>query len=1592
MASSAPARAHDPADALRYNVTLTKRRCLAWDSTGHAEVVAEGASMLRQPGAALLVLFEELVRAAVAGHLQPHQVGSAVQALLAAPCDADAADPVSMFVELVNVLAEVDGYLPVLAPILHFSGISPARLRAELDLPVLMNVALVRPSFTRTGIRKATLALYRQSNYNLLREESEGYAKLITEFFTTITNSHPSSAVVHTTFEKVKAFIGAFDLDVGRVFDVTLDVFATVLVKYNRFFVKMLRASSWWPDQPALLGLDHGSLGVPSLPKWALPDHPVWYLRDDEKTEQMEQRQVRDVAFWQLVAKEGLKAYFHLGTHRRVPSDHTAFDPMEIDSGAGANTESKDGKEGANAGNEQSIWPKVWAAETGTLPPPSNFVAAQLLGFKLQYYGSKSRDERQALPDNLIYLAALLIKLGFISLVDLYPHLAPLDEDMPALQERLRKNKEEQEKKRRVAHTTNALANAPALSVAEKEIVPVRRTRPEKESASLAEPDHKTLTEAREAAEAAQAAKTEDQLKADEAVKAREAAKVEAAAKERATAKAQTVAKDKAEANKKSTDLGDQKTHLLRSLLSIGAIPEALFMIGRFPWLLELYTDIPDYIHRLLHYSLKHVYGETHTWCEQNGIATYEHVSIDHIPPIFSSEDSRKTLRWAQLERNDVGVGVDYRFYWDDWADNVPMCQTLDDVFLLCDSLVSLVGPAFGQDSGLLTKLARIGRRSMIEDRSAQNTQRWIQLCKTLLAPALSFSGGNPDVIKELYELLKMFDVEDRYSIYQEWFTGVSSRHASVQRVVSAIETETKGILRRISNDNAKKMARQLASLGYSCPGVVFKHALRHVQSYPNVMDALLESLQYFPELGYDCLNWAVIHILSGRSSESVQADGMMTRPWLTNLSKFTGKAYNRYANMSPIPVLRFMTNQLYTNSVTMVPLLQRMISLMSGIDKVDAMLTPAQILGLYGGGPGLRAYTLKHEAIDQRNFPMHRRMAARLARQLAESRLAPQMVAALAQPVGSYIYSGAMKDAPAKVIAVNLDNMFGVFIQYVEFLRNSLSVDEFNATVPDVVTLMSQFKIEPRFAFTIGRYSIAAAASAARKARTDDMLAQAERAKAAKEAQAASAGQPAASDARDGDVVMTDADGAPIVNGEAGEAKIASDAGPSGQGASQDASSSAQRDLSNPVVKALTARLQTEMPRKFGRHVCPLFYVTFWQLELGDVRVPMTEYTKAIEQLRPSWSSADHRRDVSVQAVRKREAERKALEEESTKLRLEVKQLVDDLQHFRGRLKEEREQWFSGVGMQDATAEGLHKAIMQDCFVPRVLLTPTDALFCVAMYRHMHSSGVPGFRTAKFLDVLFKQKLLVNVIFMCTPREIQSLGLFLNDILEELNGWHASKSAYNKQAFGANRDLPGFGRTFKPDRTPASFVEFKDFRPLLLKWHTHLYRALEETLSNKEHTQVRNALGLLSGLRDSFPAVEQYGKHLDELIQNIAQTETREDLRAASYSLLSQFRRNAKSWIPRETFAEVYQAPAALAPSEALTGAQTRAAGHAPSSSTARSDAAKPPTPAPSQQAPSQQAPKPQAQTQARVSQPSTQTKPLNATASTFASRGGPQ
>ncbi|CAI6333455.1 unnamed protein product [Periconia digitata] len=1376
---------------------LTPERVQNWSAEEHNAVVQAAATAQAEGNILTAALvFHEIVESSVGNYMDQTILGTLVRDIVGSP-SVDYIDPPALFLDTVSTLTE--NYFDTkgkflgdhakkfeyLRHMLMYTEISLDRMRALLESAPLRGLGLVGEYFPKVSVRKATDALYRQANYNLLREDSEGFSKLITEYFTTVNNEPPTSVAVSQTYQRVNAFIGTFDLDVGRVLDVTLDVLANLLVKHGKFFVKLLRVSAWWPKLQGTEGVEWEEPEVQTLPGWALPDHNDWRYTEEEKEDQFERRESRDKKFWSRVADLerqrsglGLKVFFELGA-RRITQNHRSGDKPNASS------------PGSAPKSEAQQWTDEWIDATGTLPPLGNDIAAQLLGFKFQFYASETRDAGDVLPDNLIYLAALLIKIGFISITDLYPHLYPADEAMPELKQKL--EKEQKEKEMNLRGKSNALAMAGALT---DDTVPP------------------AITRLREA-ESKPSSKTES---------------------ERSTPKS-----DDDTSNSLPEPI-NQKVALVRSLLCIGAIPEALFIIGRFPWLLDLYPDLHTYIFRLAHHSLSKVYDASRP------------IPLDKIPSASKGTDSntlarpgdyvpRKTLRWAKPDQKDAGDSVDYRFYWEEWVDNVPICQTVDDVFLLCSTLLGLIGPECGRDTVLMTKLVRIGKKSVTEDPSVENTKRWTELSATLLAPALTFTGQNPGVVNETWELLRRFETATRYTIYSSWFR---STKPAMRNAFKKVTDETKRLLGRVAATNTRPMGRAMAKLAYACPGTVFEHTLKQGQSYINMIDALVECSRYLTQLGYDCLTWTLVDSLIKDDRATLQGDGMLIKGWLKNTSIFIGKVYKRYSLMDPTPVLQLVKHQVFRpeGELFMLFVLEQLLTMMGGIGLTGA-LTEARVLAL-SAGPRLRAYTLEYHLGDKRHEG--KLASKRLLRCLKESGLAPQILVALARQVDSYLFRKELEDVPDKVVFTNYDKLRSNLAQFIDFLRENIPIEEFDEQVPDVVELMADYGLEPSLAFQICRASIGAKLN---MHATKDGL--------------SSDGSTA-----NGDVVMGDADQTDQPNDSSPDAATNIPDG---------------NDPTNPHIDAIADQLKSSIPDNYGEHPFLKFLVTFWSLDMNSIHsLEQNELKKQYE-------------DAKTQLTKRNSGgySHRQAREECNRLDAEYDTLVKTIRFTQSRLSQEMQQWFEGVPMLGQAAENLHDRLLQDCFFPRLRMSLQDSHYSSAMLFFMHRTGVPTFRLSKILDKLFKPNMLSNMILMMSEEEVKYFGRFLNDILRELQRWHGDKSTYEKNAFGEKQQLSGFGRLFNSDKTPSSFLDYDQFRILHCKWHTALFNALKTCLKEGQYTELYNSFNVLKAVSPAFPKVDHMATELRQIVENYAKNDERDDVKVAANSLLFEFKRSAK-------------------------------------------------------------------------------------------------
>ncbi|KAA3669885.1 uncharacterized protein DEA37_0013783, partial [Paragonimus westermani] len=103
----------------------------------------------------------------------------------------------------------------------------------KVDMLTKLLPEVTKQQFQTRYVRTKTRLFFKQQKFNLLREENEGYAKLITELAQT---TGPMEAVM----TQVRSLIGYFDLDPNRVLDLILDA-CEFRENMSEQFLKLIR-------------------------------------------------------------------------------------------------------------------------------------------------------------------------------------------------------------------------------------------------------------------------------------------------------------------------------------------------------------------------------------------------------------------------------------------------------------------------------------------------------------------------------------------------------------------------------------------------------------------------------------------------------------------------------------------------------------------------------------------------------------------------------------------------------------------------------------------------------------------------------------------------------------------------------------------------------------------------------------------------------------------------------------------------------------------------------------------------------------------------------------------------------------------------------------------------------------------------------------------------------------------------------------------------------------------------------------------------------------------------------------------------------
>ncbi|RKP38904.1 transcription factor/nuclear export subunit protein 2-domain-containing protein [Dimargaris cristalligena] len=398
------------------------------------------------------------------------------------------------------------------------------------------------------------------------------------------------------------------------------------------------------------------------------------------------------------------------------------------------------------------------------------------------------------------------------------------------------------------------------------------------------------------------------------------------------------------------------------------------------------------------------------------------------------------------------------------------------------------------------------------------------------------------------------------------------------------------------------------------------------------------------------------------------------------------------------------------------------------------------------------------------------------------------------------------------------------------------------------------------------------------------------------------------------------------------------------------------------PFLEPLYEQCSHVLPDRVWKHLTPQFYVAFWRFSLCDIYVPQGVYTETINKYRQKLKEAqqhqanqanrrysgNQNRGSSSSSMATTTAPAPMAMTLATQTR-DLAQLNEDIdrlgresvvqsQVVRRNLRQaerESQHWFTQKAQLNNTSRSeLVDEFLQTCLFPRVLYSATDAIFAARWIRHMHAWSTTHFWTLKLYEQIFQK--LVGLVYLCSETEAHHLGRFLDDCLQLLFGWHQDAQLYQNEAIGEG--LSGFRHTFTSAKAavpagngggtgtgsattaaapggggvvggnaipPDHLLQHGAFRRQLCRWHTQLATAFLQCLESPEYVHRRNAINILSRVKDRFPVIQESGTQLMEKVTAVRESENREDMKLLTLSYYSILQSNQPKWLSETQFKE---------------------------------------------------------------------------------------
>ncbi|CAO3576341.1 unnamed protein product [Absidia cylindrospora] len=640
---------------------------------------------------------------------------------------------------------------------------------------------------------------------------------------------------------------------------------------------------------------------------------------------------------------------------------------------------------------------------TSSTTPNHSTVMAHLLGFKFENYHQL---EISQAPEELFYSCALLINSGLIRLCDLLPYLAPNEQAMEKLKVEYMENMNKEIKN----NSGGLLAQYGALG-----------------EDGTTKKAAKSATDVEEGEDRVEPARTYD---------------------------------------------ANDVVELTKALLSIGDIIHSEEILSKYNKLCDMYPVLAHYIYRLSGVILEPSY-QLYVPDDIKARSTYflECAQQSELKSVLPSSGKGKIPKPPKLTTyfvldclkdgtHDLKKKQIYRFFYTRWAEQLETATSYDQLLTHLMPMMRLAGYHAYLAPTLIHKLiqtllALFERGEATPD--SEQRKMCITLAREFLLPAIAFSGGNPGLMANVWELLDLLTFQERCRLYGEWGNDFYKKSIETKLLKARVERNVKSVMRRVSKNDVRQCGRDLGKLAHSNPTIVFSVMLDQIQSFDNLAPYMADACRYMSNFSYDVLGYFMTEKWTGSQGAGrmkkikLKEDGI-TSSWLRALSVFAGMLYKKQG-IDPTPLIRYMALRLqYDDSVADLVLFNEFITKLCGIEIIGSTLTDDQITSA-GCSDALRAEAFI--PISQDNKKATKRVITRLKDTLKKDDAALELLVLLYR---LYESCSSQQDISTRERVKRLNQVHQTILQYTELLITVFDEAEYSALIPSMDVLYNEY------------------------------------------------------------------------------------------------------------------------------------------------------------------------------------------------------------------------------------------------------------------------------------------------------------------------------------------------------------------------------------------------------------------------------------------------------------------------------------------------------------------------------------------------------